>query len=481
MVAGINYSLPVPLYPNLAFQMGFDESYVGFIFCLYSLANIIFIPLSNKLITYFTRFNLLIIALLIMMTSTILFLILDFIEDKNYFTIFSIIARTLQGVSVEYVCILVFSLSIIISDSDDSQENLAYAEMFMSLGRIIGPLIAYLFGSNHYSYSFFFSFLLQTIALFLLFFKITLEKDKLNQMSNEEELSFIKYIKTNLRSLTNDDTRYKRKINKKNSFDQIDYSIKFKLHRLLIKNHELNSNEAGSHNTSIYSIKQDNTYEEEPKLDFIFFFKLMFNKLIILTVISSVVDYICQVFYTPVFTKQMNSEYNISIKYSSLFLSLFYVIYVIGLRTLIIISDIFPTKFLIAFGLLINSIALVFFSPSLLFPQDLKYVLFGFFLQNFFGGLICINAIVDFTDSFKFVGYNDFVASDLSSAMYFLSNNLSELIGPLLGGLLTHKFGFSITCNIIGTMNLLCSFIFFSFNYNKIYNDFVSEVDIQNK
>ena len=52
-ITGITYSITTPFYPNLAYNKGFDEGYVGFIFALYSFGNLIFIPFTNKFIIFF--------------------------------------------------------------------------------------------------------------------------------------------------------------------------------------------------------------------------------------------------------------------------------------------------------------------------------------------------------------------------------------------------------------------------------------------
>ena len=62
--AGIFYSLPIPLYPDLALSKGYSDSYIGVIFAFYSVANLILIPFISHLIVKYGRFNLLIISLL---------------------------------------------------------------------------------------------------------------------------------------------------------------------------------------------------------------------------------------------------------------------------------------------------------------------------------------------------------------------------------------------------------------------------------
>ena len=64
-VTGIAYTLPVSLYPNLAIEKGYSESYVGFIFSIYCIGNLLTIPFTNNLIAYFKRYNLLVISFIL--------------------------------------------------------------------------------------------------------------------------------------------------------------------------------------------------------------------------------------------------------------------------------------------------------------------------------------------------------------------------------------------------------------------------------
>lgn len=519
MMSGISYSVTAALYPNMAFTKGFSETYVGIIFSLYCFGNLIFVPFTNKFIQYFTRFNLLLIAVFLNIFSILLYICLFFIKSSNTFVLISIISRILQGVSIEYIMILVFSLSLITSTPDSSSEDrLGYAELFITIGRILGPLISYLYGENSYLLVYFTILLMKLLEVYLLLFGITLSKSKLNQISNNQEFSFIQHVKRTFQNHihekvihnendyenlgiynSHDDIAYKKILGKNKDFSSrkvSDYTFNFDevMKRQLIKLKEINENvnfyknENGimSHNTSFYSIKVDadiliNNDEDEVNIEdvgYLFFFKSIFNKLIITTFLACIIDYLCQVFYTPVFTYQMNMKFGFTTEKSSLYLSLFFIIYAIGVKPVVYISQIIPTKFMIALGLFINSFSLIFYSPSSILPQKAYISLFGYFFQSLFAGTICLNSIVDFTESLKANGYNDFFASDFSCALYLLSINMSELIGPLIGGFITEYFSFAITCFIVGIANLIFSLFIFGVNIKRIYKEFV---DITNE
>ena len=202
-----------------------------------------------------------------------------------------------------------------------------------------------------------------------------------------------------------------------------------------------------------------------------------------------IADYTVQVFFMPVYTRFMYNKYSLSLEESSLYLSLFYVLYFCGLRVMILLTDIFPPKFLMCLALLVNSFGLVFFAPSTAFninnisyfkfkdnsdKNNLYLSLFGFCFQNFFAGLVCLSAILDMTVSFKKLGYNHYIAGDMASAEYFLAVNISELIGPIIGGVITYKYGFNLTCDVVGAANLLLSIIFMTYNFSRIVRRMIS-------
>lgn len=61
----ISSSLIAALYTELAYDIGFSESFVGLLFSVYSLTNLLIIPFTNNLIHSIGRFNLLVITNLI--------------------------------------------------------------------------------------------------------------------------------------------------------------------------------------------------------------------------------------------------------------------------------------------------------------------------------------------------------------------------------------------------------------------------------
>ena len=543
----------------------------------------------------------------------------------------------MQGVSVEFICITSFSLCILISNPSESNKYLGFAEMSLSLGRILGPIISLFLISYGYTISFLASLILDSICYYLLFFCVTTDKQKLNIMNSEELLNkssdsnntnnnamhnnlnntnnniplirqikahFLmdktennndnnnnnnkienhkNYIKGNTISQKSSQNKYVYKRNysyqninsiskdynnisdynvynnilKKNNMLSIissgesdGYNTEISLDKdkdLLIIVKDNNNNNSKNNNSLNYfdninnnikdinindesknkakilnvkannlilktehnnildnnsqmkvKIKTKNQNQNQNQLDNnpLFFLKIIFNKLIFLSFLVAITDYIVQVFFMPVYTKVMHNSYNLSIGDSSFYLSIFYVLYFVGLRVMILLSDVYPPKFLMCMALVINSFGLVFFAPSSAFninnigsyfnqsnniskQNNLYLSLFGYCFQNFFAGLVCLTCILDFTVSFKKLGFNEYVAGDVASAQYFLAVNISELIGPIIGGVFTSKYGYEITCDSIGIVNLLLSIVFMSYNFSRIFKRLLVKNNIE--
>lgn len=408
--------------------------------------------------------------------STICFISLYYLDDGVYFTVFALIARAFQGISIEFISILIFSLSIIISEPEDQHKNLGFAEMSISAGKILGPLIALSLYKFGYPIPFAITLLFDVIVYMLLFFAMTLKRSELNRMSDNEDsdenkiktLSFVRYLRENILLKSH------LKSNRHNSYNEV-------RPRMLTENSISNFSPILNH-THIANMEDDNTSvksEEDSVLmkmetkmndqgSASFFLALIFNKKIILTFIIAIADFLCQTFFLPVYTQVMKTNYNLSVEESSIYLSSFYFVYFVGLRMIIVLTEKFPAKFLLCVGTLLNSFAVVFLNPSNIFPQTLPFVLFGYLFLHTFGGIIILNSIIDMTQSLKKLGLNEYVANDNASAIYILAINFSELIGPLIGGIVTGYYNFEFACNIVGSINLFLSILFLILHHKKI-------------
>lgn len=89
------------------------------------------------------------------------------------------------------------------------------------------------------------------------------------------------------------------------------------------------------------------------------------------------------------------------------------------------------------------------------------------------GACITIPGICDLMDTMKIkIGMDSNIANDVSSAIYNLSINLGEAIGPILGGAITESFNFNSACYYTSFICFLYSLIFFIFNFYNIKSYF---------
>ena len=63
-------------------------------------------------------------------------------------------------------------------------------------------------------------------------------------------------------------------------------------------------------------------------------------------------------------------------------------------------------------------------------------------------------------------------ANDIASAINNLCVELGDFLGPILGGFLTDKFGFSVCCFLVSMLGIFYAVIFIFFFFDKIKNDF---------
>jgi MFS family permease len=486
IATAISYSLPIPLYTKIAYSRGFSESFVGFVFSVYSLANIAMIPFTNKLIEKIGRFNLLIIACLTNAFSTLLFISLEIVIEQMTFIVISIFSRSVQGLSIELINILIFSLASNSGEISEAGKNLSFVEMATSIGLIIGPFLSFCFGGFGYSVPFLICLIFNLFTIYLLLYKTDCDIEELNRLESEEEFSIksdqksaislpLKKINSSLRTNIFSNIKARQslaKIDKEDSILLLHNRRCFSVDEL---DNDISEEDASEYtkdsNESLEANDIDYSYKNKPnhQLNAGGFLALITKKEIIWVFIAVIVDYICQSFFTPVFTLVMEQNYNVDVEFSSAILSLMYFVYFISLRYIGYLLDIFPPKYLMCLGLLINSFAVLLLNPIHLFPQKLFVSIFGFCLLNAIGCFVTISSLVDFTHSLKKKGFNEYFANDTSSALYALAINIAELLGPLIGGILTNMRNFEFATVIIGSSNLLLSILFIILFGKKFY------------
>ena len=471
VTTAINYSLPIALYTQIAYSRHFSEAFVGVVFAIYSICILAMIPFTNLLITKLGRYNILVIGSIVKSLSSVFYISLAFFHNKTIFAILSIIARGLQGLSVELINIIIFSLASATANNGETGSNLSYVEMATSLGLILGPFLSFLFGFLGYIVPFAISLLLDVIAMYLLCFKLKTSVSELNRMEEDESKDGNKEISSPIlksRYHSNIDIvlNYENTNNNKDKFKCLSSSNHSEYSECDIDNiirsnsHFVKRIEDDDQNSKV---TQDNNINKAS------LFSLLLNKEIFLTFLVVMVDFIAQNFFTPVFTLFMREKYNINGEISSILLSLTFFIYFISLRFIGYFIDNYPSKFLLAVGLLINSFCAILMNPVSFFPQRLVISMSGFCILNAFAGFAAIGSLVDFTHSLKKLGMNEYIANDNASTIYMLGINFAELIGPIVGGVFTNMINFEFASLLVGSFNLFVSILFVLLSYDEIW------------
>ena len=155
-LSGMGYSLAAPLFPSLGNGEVLTEDILGWIISTYSLAGTILTPFVPYLTNRYNRITLLIISTFLLAACTLLYGFLNYL-DNNYYALIIIIfvLRTIHGVCSAIIGVLVYSLTISLTDESEIQLALGNLEIGWSIGTCSGPLFAgFLYGFGGYSLPF---------------------------------------------------------------------------------------------------------------------------------------------------------------------------------------------------------------------------------------------------------------------------------------------------------------------------------------
>lgn len=108
-------------------------------------------------------------------------------NNKLLFAIVSFTSRILQGLSIEIINILIFSLASFISESDKSSKNLSYMEMATSLGYVLGPFLCFSFRYLGYPVPFIIATIFDFILIYVLLYHLETNRSVLNKVCDSED------------------------------------------------------------------------------------------------------------------------------------------------------------------------------------------------------------------------------------------------------------------------------------------------------
>lgn len=193
------------------------------------------------------------------------------------------------------------------------------------------------------------------------------------------------------------------------------------------------------------------------------------------TCLAIVTDMITTTFIYPVFSAHLLSKFGLSIEVSSVFFVISMGSYFLTLQFLNKISNKVGVKLTICIGLLINFLFVPFLAPASFLPQSLVTIILGLIIVGMTGACVTVPGIIDFMDTMKTkMKIDEMAANDVSSALYNLSINTGEAIGPIVGGSLTSLYSFETACYSTGFLCLTYATLYAFYNLNTIKQQLVS-------
>ena len=193
-LSGMGYSLAAPLFPSLNTSDQLTEDILGLIIGTYSLAGAIITPIVPFLSKRYNRVTLLIVSTFFEAACTLAYGFLKYVP--NYYALLIIIftLRLIHGVCSAIISILVYSLTLSLTEENEKQLALGNLEIGWSLGTSSGPLFAgFFYGFGGYSLP----FIILGLFLFIsVYFAYQIHSDRLLDQNNKDQNpSFIRFLK----------------------------------------------------------------------------------------------------------------------------------------------------------------------------------------------------------------------------------------------------------------------------------------------
>ena len=193
-LSGMGYSLAAPLFPSLSNSELLTEEILGWIISTYSLAGTILTPFVPFLTNKFNRVTLLIISTSLEATCTLLYGFLNYVDNFYVLLIIIFILRTIHGLCSAIIGVLVYSLTISLTEENELELALGNLEIGWSIGTSSGPLFAsFFYGFGGYSLPF---ILLGLILFISVYLSNSIHSDRLLANDDaDQNPSFIRFLK----------------------------------------------------------------------------------------------------------------------------------------------------------------------------------------------------------------------------------------------------------------------------------------------
>ena len=218
-------------------------------------------------------------------------------------------------------------------------------------------------------------------------------------------------------------------------------------------------------------LKEDDEKEDDGNINYLRYF---FYKEIFLILIGFSICMINVTFYFPCLTYHLTNNYSVSVSIASLFFITPVIPYIIILQFLDSISAKFGIYLTFTFGLILSGISSLFIFPVPPIPHSLFFIIIGFLIIGTGSVPVFIPGLVMLSRNIKKIDkkIDEMSANDIASAINNLCVELGDFLGPILGGFLTDKFGFSVCCFLVSMLGIFYAVIFIFFFFEKIKNDF---------
>ena len=192
-LSGMGYSLAAPLFPSLSDSDQLSEELLGWIISTYSLAGTLLTPFVPFLTKKFNRVNLLIVSTFLEAVCTLLYGFLNFIPNLTTVIVIIFILRIIHGACSAIIGVLVYSLTISLTEESGLELALGNLEIGWSIGTCSGPLFAgFFYGFGGYSLPFILLGLILFVSVYLAY---QVHSDRLQEGDNsDQDPSFLRFM-----------------------------------------------------------------------------------------------------------------------------------------------------------------------------------------------------------------------------------------------------------------------------------------------
>ena len=183
--------------------------------------------------------------------------------------------------------------------------------------------------------------------------------------------------------------------------------------------------------------------------------------------------YITQSFFYPCLANHLKINFGLNISASSLFFVIIAISNLIVLQFLDLLTKKFGLYETTCLGLIIVSFGVLMVYPYPPLPKSIILIILGLILIGGGGVPIFIPGLVVLNKNIKNVDNNidDLTVNDITSAINFLTVNIGDFCGPIIGGFLSTQFGFKHCCLIISIIVISYCIFYFIYFYKFILDE----------